>query len=62
MRMARCDAHYKFTYVDIGHYGKDKDASIFDQSDVYSMLESDYLPIPQPRDLRGTITPYFFSE
>ena len=36
--MAMCDAKYKFIYVDIGHYGRDNDASIFGQSEVYNIL------------------------
>lgn len=46
--MAICNAHYKFVYVDIGHYGKDNDAGIFSQSKLYSMLENNELPLPEP--------------
>lgn len=30
--MAMCDAQYCFTLVDIGHYGRDNDANIFNNS------------------------------
>ena len=54
-----CDANYQFIYVDIGHYGKDNDASIFRQSEVYEMLDNQVLPIPAPDLLGGKQTPYF---
>ena len=50
--MAICDARYKFTFVGIGHYRKDDDASIFGQSDVgwgqISIFQACYI---QPREL-----------
>ena len=32
VRLALCDAKYCFTIVDIGSFGKDKDANIYNQS------------------------------
>ena len=57
--MAICDAQYKFTYVDIGHYGKDNDASIFSQSDLYDMLQNNRLPLPEMAPVGGVDTPYY---
>lgn len=57
--MAMCDADYKFTYADIGHYGKDNDASIFSQSSVYQMFANNELPLPQPKDLGDNLIPYY---
>ena len=57
--MAICDAKYKFLYVDIGHYGKDNDASVFGQSEVYSMFDNKVLPLPEPESLAGKDVPYY---
>ena len=57
--MAMCDAQYRFIYVDIGHYGKDNDAGIFSQSTLYSMLDNDELPLPEPSLLHGKPVPHF---
>lgn len=57
--MAMCDAKYKFIYVDIGHYGRDNDASIFGQSEVYRMLNNQELPLPEPGLINGKHVPHF---
>ncbi|XP_072142416.1 uncharacterized protein [Dermacentor andersoni] len=54
--LAVCDAHYKFTYVDIGHYGGEGDSGIFQRSPLLEMLEKGLLGIPQPRSI-GSIGP-----
>lgn len=57
--MAMCDSKYRFIYVDIGHYGRDNDASIFGNSPLFDNFNCNKLPIPQPKDVHGKNTPYF---
>ena len=55
--MALCDAHYRFTYVSIGSYGHDNDASIFAKSDLYEALDKDEVNVPDPEPLEATDQP-----
>ena len=47
--MAICDANYRFTYVNIGSYGRDNDASIFSRSDIYEKFDSNQTNVPAPK-------------
>jgi hypothetical protein len=56
--MAICDANYRFTYVDIGSYGSDNDASIFRRTQLFQDFETGEAPIPQPRELDNMLLPH----
>jgi len=47
------DAHYKFTIVDIGLYGRNSDGGIFAHSKLGKCLET-HLGIPEDKQLPGT--------
>ena len=49
--MAICDAKYCFTMVDIGGYGRDNDASIFRESDIFYALENELFRFPDDRKI-----------
>ncbi|XP_030746956.1 protein ALP1-like [Sitophilus oryzae] len=51
--MAIVDADYKFTYVDIGAYGKDWDSSVFQHTTFFKMMVNRQLQIPQPSPLHS---------
>ena len=57
--MAMCDAAYRFIYVSIGSYGRDNDASIFSQSELYERFERGDLNIPLPGPILNKPTPYY---
>lgn len=38
--LAMCNSNYCFTFVDIGDYGKNSDASIFKNTDLYKKLST----------------------
>jgi len=44
--MAIADSDYKFTYVDIGAYGKDYDSSVFQETSFFKLLIRNKLHIP----------------
>uniref|UniRef100_A0A8C5PZ95 DDE Tnp4 domain-containing protein n=1 Tax=Leptobrachium leishanense TaxID=445787 RepID=A0A8C5PZ95_9ANUR len=52
--MAVADASYRFTYVDIGSYGKDSDSTVFHNSTLWTKIQSRSLSIPKPQKLPGT--------
>lgn len=52
--MALCDANYNFTYVDVGVQGRECDAGVFLDTDLYSAVEQNQLNFPQKRPLPGT--------
>ncbi|VEN53414.1 unnamed protein product [Callosobruchus maculatus] len=60
--LAYCDADYKFTWVDIGAYGSEHDASIFRRSEMGRMLETGTIALPLPKRLPNSNIemPYFF--
>jgi len=45
--LAICDANYCFTYVDIGDFGKNNDASIYNNSRFNKKLQAGTLNIPE---------------
>ena len=56
--MAMCDANYCFTIVDIGSYGKDSDALIFNNSKVGQAFLSYEMNLPAPSNHAGHLLPY----
>lgn len=60
--LAVADADYKFTYVNIGGYGKDCDSNILKQTEFWKLLCSNKLNIPSPTPLppENTKVPYVF--
>ena len=44
--MAICDARYRFTFFDLGAYGRDGDGRVFGTSSIYRALERGELGIP----------------
>ena len=56
--MAICDAKYRFTSVTLGDYGRDNDAAIFSQSDIFKVLESGKMCIPEPSLVNNKVLPY----
>ena len=50
--MACCDAKYCFTFVDIGSYGRNNDAEIFLETDLFGYFQNqDENSIPEPSDV-----------
>jgi hypothetical protein len=60
--MAVVDSEYRFTFVDIGAYGKDADPTIFSKTSFWKSIESEKLKLPNPKPLPGTneAVPYVF--
>lgn len=60
--LAVADVDYKFSYVNIGGYGKDCDSNILQQTEFWSLLCSKKLKIPNPAPLppEGIKVPYVF--
>ena len=62
--LAVCDAHYTFTFTDIGGYGSTNDSSIFNNIDIFRAAESGALDFPDAEPLHGfandLLIPYFF--
>ena len=56
--MAICDSRYYFSFVDIGGYGRDNDASIFSQTGVYKAFTNNKMCIPEPESKHGIELPY----
>ena len=55
--LAVCDAHYRFTVVDIGEAGRHSDGGVLENSEFGQALENGTLSIPDPRPLTGTTQP-----
>ena len=58
--MAACDAHYRFTLMDIGNCGRHSDGGVFANSEFGQAIESGALSIPPPIALPGTTTEALF--
>ena len=56
--MAMCDSRYCFTFVDIGNYGRDNDAHIFNNSLMGKAFLNGTLDLPPPRNIDGYLLPY----
>ena len=56
--MSVCDAHYKFTMVDIGDSGRNSDGGVFGNSRMGDALAKKQLHIPEAEALPGTSTKY----
>jgi hypothetical protein len=54
VQLALVDAHYKFTVVDIGSYGRNSDGGVFAHSKLGKYLET-HLGIPEDKQLPGTL-------
>ncbi|XP_057310192.1 uncharacterized protein LOC130648171 [Hydractinia symbiolongicarpus] len=42
-----CDSKYCFTIVDIGSYGRDNNASIFNEREIYNAIQNNLLNLPE---------------
>lgn len=57
--MATCDANYRFTYVDIGHFGGESDGGIFLRTPLMGILEERRYGIPPPETVGSAgLIPY----
>ena len=56
--LAICDARYCFSFVDIGGYGSDNDASILSNSRIYDVFDCNRLCIPESESVNGVDLPY----
>ena len=52
--LAACDAHYCFTFANIGSFGHNHDAGIFSSSELGQKFEKDELCLPPNEALPGT--------
>ena len=52
--LAVCDAHYRFTLVDVGSAGRENDSGVLSNSTFGQALESSILCLPSARALRGS--------
>lgn len=51
--LAVVDSNYKFTFVDIGAYGKECDSTVFQNSKLYQLLINENLSLLTPQPLCG---------
>ena len=56
--MAMHDANYRFTLVDVGNYGRENDAQIFNNSDMGKAFLANEINIPAPTIIDGHELPY----
>lgn len=49
--MAMCDAHYRFTAIDVGALGREGDRGIFATSILAELLENNDLNLPGPEEM-----------
>ncbi len=58
--MALVDSNYRFTMVDVGATGSDRDSYVFCNSALGMQFMNDTLPLPSPKGLSGskTIAPF----
>lgn len=47
--LAVCDSNYRFSFVDIGSYGKSSNSSVFNYSVLWKRLKNQSLNIPAQR-------------
>lgn len=57
--LAICDSSYRFTYIDVGTYGREGDTNAFFQCDLGKTLLLDELEFPKDKILNGKRIPYF---
>lgn len=57
--LAICDSSYRFTYIDVGTYGREGDTNAFFQCDLGRTLLLDELEFPKDKILNGKRIPYF---
>ncbi|XP_043469822.1 uncharacterized protein LOC122503377 [Leptopilina heterotoma] len=60
--LATCDAHYRFTWIDVGDYGSVSDVSALKHTDFFVALENNELDLPPAALIPGTniALPYAF--
>ncbi|XP_063586006.1 uncharacterized protein LOC134763464 [Penaeus indicus] len=60
--LAVCDANYRFTFIDVGSYGKVSDSSIYKNSNLYKKMQQNTLNIPsdKPVSTNGDPLPFVF--
>ena len=56
--MAMCDAKYCFTFINVGNYGKENDAHIFNNSDLGKAFNAGEMQIPSSEIVDGHELPY----
>lgn len=56
------DGHYRFVVIDVGGCGKQNDGKTFEASDLFRLMQTNKLEIPNPANLPGTNVkaPYVF--
>jgi len=59
---ALVDANHNFMFVDVGYPGRISDSGVFTNTELYKILETKILCLPQPVPLNGRekSVPYFF--
>ncbi|XP_041378671.1 putative nuclease HARBI1 [Gigantopelta aegis] len=59
--MAVVDADYKFMWIDVGGFGSQSDAQIYNQSELKECLEDGFIGLPPPSPLPNDVQdfPYF---
>ena len=55
--LAVCDAHYRFTLVDVGDNGRHSDGGVLSNSDFGQALENGTLSLPSDRPVPGSTEP-----
>lgn len=60
--LAACDSNFRFTFVDIGSYGRAADSAIFKSSLLHQKLQNNTLDIPDPSPIStdGQPLPFVF--
>ena len=55
--MAVADSDYRFTYVDIGAYGKDCDSNIFKEFSLWTSITKENIQLPEEECFREATNP-----
>lgn len=58
--MEVCDAQYKFTFVDVGAFGSQNDANVFNMSTFGESLHSGTINLPPNKPIAGKSCPFYF--